>query len=114
MNSPITSGLRSASGFHYQNKRAAPLPSLSERVRLLNFRGGRFYLDLEPRDWSLSCPVEGIKLVVATSKIILPYQPGCVANKEADKRRKETKQRLSARTRICRTATAAVNRAGAA
>ena len=32
MNSPITSGLRSASGFHYQNKRAAPLPSLSERV----------------------------------------------------------------------------------
>jgi hypothetical protein len=31
--------------------------------------------------------------MVATSKIILPYQPGYVANKEADKRRKETKQR---------------------
>jgi len=29
--------------------------------------------------------------MVATSKIILPYEPGYVANKEADKRRKETK-----------------------
>ena len=32
--------------------------------------------------------------MVATSKIILPYEPGYVANKEADKRRKETKERL--------------------
>ena len=30
--------------------------------------------------------------MVATSKIILPYEPGYVANKEADKRRKETKE----------------------
>ena len=36
-----------------------------------------------------------VKLMVATSKIILPYEPGCVANKEADKRRKETKERCS-------------------
>ena len=32
--------------------------------------------------------------MVATSKIILPYEPGYVANKEADKRRKENKERL--------------------
>ena len=32
--------------------------------------------------------------MAATSKIILPYEPGYVANKEADKRRKETKERL--------------------
>jgi ribosomal protein S6E (S10) len=52
--------------------------------------------------------------MVATSKIILPYEPGYVANKEADKRRKETKgAAAAARTRICRTATAAVNRAEA-
>ena len=35
--------------------------------------------------------------MVATSKIILPYEPGYVANKEADKRRKETKERLRQR-----------------
>jgi len=37
--------------------------------------------------------------MVATSKIILPYEPGYVANKEADKRRKETKERLQQRER---------------
>ena len=37
--------------------------------------------------------------MVATSKIILPYEPGYVANKEADKRRKETKERLRQRER---------------
>jgi hypothetical protein len=64
----------------------------------LNFRGGGFYLDLEPRDWCHSCPVERDKVMVATS-IILPYEPGYVANKEADKRRKETKERLQQRER---------------
>ena len=39
--------------------------------------------------------------MVATSKIILPYEPGYVANKEADKRRKETKERLRQREREC-------------
>ena len=39
------------------------------------------------------------KLMVATSKIILPYEPGYVANKEADKQRKETKERLRQRER---------------
>ena len=37
--------------------------------------------------------------MVATSTIILPYEPGYVANKEADKRRKETKERLQQRER---------------
>ena len=37
--------------------------------------------------------------MVATSKIILPYEPGYVANKEADKRRKEAKERLRQRER---------------
>ena len=37
--------------------------------------------------------------MVATSKIILPYEPGYVANKEADRRRKETKERLRKRER---------------
>ena len=37
--------------------------------------------------------------MAATSKIILPYEPGYVANKEADKRRKETKERLRQRER---------------
>ena len=37
--------------------------------------------------------------MVATSKIILPYEPGYVANKEADKRRKETKEQLRRRER---------------
>jgi hypothetical protein len=37
--------------------------------------------------------------MVAASKIILPYEPGYVANKEADKRRKETKERLRQRER---------------
>ena len=37
--------------------------------------------------------------MVATSKIILPYEPGYVGNKEADKRRKETKERLRQRER---------------
>jgi hypothetical protein len=50
--------------------------------------------------------------MAAPSKIVLPYEPGYVANKEADKRRKETK--AAARTRICRTATTAVNGTGAA
>ena len=36
--------------------------------------------------------------MTATSKIILPYEPGYV-NKEADKRRKETKERLLQRER---------------
>ena len=36
--------------------------------------------------------------MVATSKIILPYEPGYVANKEADKG-KETKERLQQRER---------------
>jgi hypothetical protein len=36
--------------------------------------------------------------MVATSRIILPYKPGYVANK-ADKRRKETKERLRQRER---------------
>jgi hypothetical protein len=35
--------------------------------------------------------------MVATSTIILPYEPGYVANKEADKRRKETRERLRQR-----------------
>ena len=65
----------------------------------MNFRGGGFYLDLELSDWSHSCPVERDKVMVATSKIILPYEPGYVANKEADKRRKETKERLQQRER---------------
>jgi hypothetical protein len=57
----ITSGLRSASGFLTKIS-ALPLCHLfRSEWPLLNFRGGRFYLDLEPRDWSLSCPVEGIK-----------------------------------------------------
>ena len=37
--------------------------------------------------------------VVATSKIILPYEPGYVSNKEADKQRKKTKERLRKRER---------------
>ena len=37
--------------------------------------------------------------MVARSKIILPYEPGYVANKKADKRRKETKQRTRQRER---------------
>jgi hypothetical protein len=37
--------------------------------------------------------------MVATSKIILPYNPGYVANKEADKRRREIKERLRWRER---------------
>jgi len=37
--------------------------------------------------------------VVATSKIILPYEPGYVANKDADKQRVETKERLRQRER---------------
>jgi len=37
--------------------------------------------------------------MVAMSKIILPYEPGYVGNKEADKRRKETKQRAQQRER---------------
>jgi len=37
--------------------------------------------------------------MVATSKIVLPYEPGYVGNKEADKRRKETKERLRQRER---------------
>jgi hypothetical protein len=37
--------------------------------------------------------------MVATSKIILPYEPGYVANEEADKRRKEIKERLRQRER---------------
>ena len=37
--------------------------------------------------------------MAATSNIILPYEPGYVANKEADKRRKETKERLRQRER---------------
>jgi hypothetical protein len=37
--------------------------------------------------------------MVARSKIILPYEFGYVANKEADKRRKETKERLRQRER---------------
>jgi hypothetical protein len=37
--------------------------------------------------------------MAAPSKIILPYEPGYVANKEADKRRKETKQQLRQRER---------------
>jgi hypothetical protein len=37
--------------------------------------------------------------MAATSKIILPYEPGYVANKEADKRRKETKERSWQRQR---------------
>ena len=37
--------------------------------------------------------------MVATFKIILPYEPGYVANKEADKRRKETKERSRQRER---------------
>jgi hypothetical protein len=40
-----------------------------------------------------------MKVMVATSKIILPYELGYVANKEADKRRKETKKRLRQRER---------------
>ena len=37
--------------------------------------------------------------MVATYKIILPYEQGYVGNKEADKRRKETKERLRQRER---------------
>ena len=37
--------------------------------------------------------------MVATSKIVLSYEPGYVDNKEADKRRKETKGRLRQRER---------------
>ena len=39
------------------------------------------------------------KIMAARSKIILPYEPGYVANKEADKRRKETKERVLQRER---------------
>ena len=37
--------------------------------------------------------------MVATSKIILPYEPGYVGNKEANKRQKETKERMRQRER---------------
>ncbi len=37
--------------------------------------------------------------MAATSRIVLPYEPGYVGNKEADKRRKETKERLRQRER---------------
>jgi hypothetical protein len=37
--------------------------------------------------------------MVATYKIILPYEQGYVGNQEADKRRKETKGRLRQRER---------------
>ena len=37
--------------------------------------------------------------MVATAKIILPYEPGYMANTEADKRRKETKERSRQRER---------------
>jgi hypothetical protein len=37
--------------------------------------------------------------MVTMSKIILPYELGYVGNKEADKRRKETKERLRQRER---------------
>ena len=37
--------------------------------------------------------------MVATSKIILPYEPGYVGNKEANKRQKEAKERMRQRER---------------
>ena len=37
--------------------------------------------------------------MVATSKIILPYEPGYVGNKEADKQRQQTKEQLRKRER---------------
>jgi hypothetical protein len=37
--------------------------------------------------------------MVATSKIILPYEPGYVGNKEANKRQKDTKERMRHRER---------------
>jgi hypothetical protein len=37
--------------------------------------------------------------MVATSKVVLPYELGYVGNKEADKRRKEIKERLRQRER---------------
>ena len=37
--------------------------------------------------------------MVTMSKIVLPYELGYVGNKEADKRRKETKERLRQRER---------------
>jgi hypothetical protein len=37
--------------------------------------------------------------MVATSKIILPYEPGYVGNKEANKRQKDTKERMRQRER---------------
>jgi hypothetical protein len=88
MNSPNTSGLRSASGFHYQNKRRPLLPSPSSEVALLNFRGGGFTLTWN-QGLSHSCPVEGIKSWSQRQNHSAP-EPGYVANKEADKRRKET------------------------
>jgi hypothetical protein len=37
--------------------------------------------------------------MVAASKIILPYEPGYVGNKEADKQRQQTKEQLRKRER---------------
>ena len=37
--------------------------------------------------------------MVGTSKIILPYEPGYVGNKEANKRQKDTKERMRQRER---------------
>ena len=37
--------------------------------------------------------------MVATSKTILPYEPGYVGNKEADKQRQQTKEQLRKRER---------------
>jgi hypothetical protein len=39
------------------------------------------------------------QVMVATSKIILPYEPGYLANKEADKQRQQTKEQLRKRER---------------
>ncbi len=37
--------------------------------------------------------------MVTTSNIILPYEPGYVGNKEANKRQKDTKERMRQRER---------------
>jgi hypothetical protein len=57
-----------------------------------------FSLNWNQGTGALLVPIKN-KVMVATSKIILPYQPGYVGNKEADKRRKQTKEQLRQRER---------------
>jgi hypothetical protein len=59
----------------------------------------RFSLSWNQGTGALLVPKKGIKPWSQRPKIILPYEPGYVGNKEADKRRKETKERARQRER---------------